>query len=83
MGPGYFVIAIMGCADSGSACVPVATLQTRYDSAAQCSAATATELERNGHFDFPTMLAQCRRGAAAATAQAPAERPVGIGDRRG
>ena len=26
MGPGYFVIAILGCADGGSACTPVATL---------------------------------------------------------
>ena len=33
MGPGYFVIAILGCADGGSACTPVATLQTRYASA--------------------------------------------------
>ena len=31
MGPGYFVIAILGCADGGSACTPVATLQTRYE----------------------------------------------------
>jgi hypothetical protein len=31
MGPGYFVIAILGCADGGvGACTPVATLQTRY-----------------------------------------------------
>ena len=45
MGPGYFVIAILGCADGGSACTPVATLQTRYESQAQCSAATAAALE--------------------------------------
>jgi hypothetical protein len=33
MGPGYFVIAILGCADGGSACTPVATLDTRYETA--------------------------------------------------
>ena len=33
MGPGYFVIAILGCADGGGSCTPVATLQTRYASA--------------------------------------------------
>jgi len=27
MGPGYFVIAILGCADGGTSCTPVATLQ--------------------------------------------------------
>ena len=42
MGPGYFVIAILGCADGGSACTPVATLQTRYETAAECSAATVS-----------------------------------------
>lgn len=83
MGPGYFVIAILGCADSGSGCVPVATLQTRYENAEQCSMATASELERNGNFDFPTLLAQCRRGTGAATAQAPVERPAGVAGRRG
>ena len=33
MGPGYFVIAILGCADGGAPCTPVATLQTRYENA--------------------------------------------------
>ena len=33
MGPGYFVIAILGCADGGSACTPVATLPTHYATA--------------------------------------------------
>ena len=33
MGPGYFVIAILGCADGGSACTQVATLPTRYSNA--------------------------------------------------
>jgi len=28
MGPGIFVIAILGCADGGSSCTPVATLPT-------------------------------------------------------
>ena len=28
MGASYFVIAILGCADGGSTCTPVATLQT-------------------------------------------------------
>ena len=64
MGPGYFVIAILGCADGGSACTAVATLQTRYATEAQCSAATSAALEENSNFDFPTLLARCRAGAA-------------------
>jgi hypothetical protein len=81
MGPGYFIIAIMGCADGGSACTPVATLPTRYESAAQCSAATVQALEANTDFDFPTLSAECRNGSSAAAAKA--ERPIPASARRG
>lgn len=83
MGPGYFVIAILGCADGGTACTPVATLQTHYATALQCSAATATALEQNNNFDFPTLLARCRPGAAATTADSGRMRPVPASARRG
>ena len=62
MGPGYFVIAILGCADGGTACTQVATLQTRYETQAQCTAAAPAALEQNSNFDFPTLLARCRSG---------------------
>ena len=59
MGPAYFVIAILGCADGGSACTPVATLETRYTTEAQCVAATGAALIQNSDFDFPTLVARC------------------------
>jgi hypothetical protein len=62
MGPAYFVIAILGCADGGSACNPVATLQTHYSTQAECIAATAGALIENDGFDFPTLVASCRKG---------------------
>ena len=83
MGPAYFVIAILGCADGGTSCTSVATLQTRYDSAAQCSAATSAALERNNDFDFPTLIARCRPGAAATWAEAQRVRPIPASARRG
>jgi acyl-CoA synthetase (AMP-forming)/AMP-acid ligase II len=64
MGPGYFVIAILGCADGGSACTPVATLQTHYSTQAECTAASGAALQENSNFDFPTLLARCRAGSA-------------------
>lgn len=70
MGPAYFVIAILGCADGGSSCTPVATLQTHYSSQTECSAATSEALETNSNFDFPTLVARCRRGSGTAAAQA-------------
>lgn len=83
MGPGYFVIAILGCADGGTSCTQVATLQTRYENAAQCSAATATALEENSNFDFPTLLARCRAGSVATSLEAERARPIPAGARRG
>ncbi len=61
MGPGYFIIAILGCADGGTACTPVATLQTRYATEAQCVEATGAALIDNSNFDFPTLVARCHR----------------------
>ena len=83
MGPGYFVIAILGCADGGTSCTPVATLQTRYESAAQCTAATAPALEANSNFDFPTLIARCRPGTQATSAQAERVKPIPASARRG
>lgn len=83
MGPGYFVIAILGCADGGTSCTPVATLQTRYETQAQCSAATAAALEANSNFDFPTLLARCHSGAPATHAEFAPEKPLPAGVRRG
>ena len=57
---GYFVIAILGCADGGSACTPVATLQTPYATEAQCNAAAPAVLMDNSDFDYPTLIAHCR-----------------------
>lgn len=82
MGPGYFVIAILGCADGGSACTPVATLQTHYATRAECTAATSGALEENSNFDFPTLLARCRAGVAK-TAEGQRDRTSASRLRRG
>nr|WP_246104854.1 hypothetical protein [Sphingomonas xanthus] len=60
MGPGYFVIAILGCADGSAACTPVQTMPTRYESQQACVAATGPALAAAGDFDYPTLFAQCR-----------------------
>ena len=76
MGPGFFIIAILGCADGSAACTPVATMPTRYESRAACDAATAAALTTNGDFDYPTVLAQCRPAKApAAQRDMPKPRP--------
>ena len=75
MDAAYFVIAILGCADGGAACTPVATLQTHYATEAQCSAATTAALEKNSDFDFPTLVARCSAANRTEAAEAPREAP--------
>jgi hypothetical protein len=78
MGAGYFVIAILGCADGGSACTPVATLPTRYESERQCAAAAAPALEANSNFDYPTLLARCRQGTVKTGARTAPRHPPSL-----
>lgn len=63
MGPAYFVIAIMGCADGGTSCTPVMTLQTHYSTEAECAGATGAALLDNSQLDYPTLVARCRPAA--------------------
>jgi acyl-CoA synthetase (AMP-forming)/AMP-acid ligase II len=76
MGPGYFVIAILGCADGGRACTPVATLDTRYETADQCSAATGAALLEHNDFDFPSLVARCRSAKPAEAAENARAKPL-------
>jgi len=80
MGAGFFLIAIMGCADGSAACTPVATMPARYESRAACAAATDQALRASTEFDFPTIVAECRAVAAPASAdrQQPAKRPAAL-----
>ena len=80
MGAGFFLIAIMGCADASAACTPVATMPARYESRAACSAATDQALRASTEFDFPTIVAECRTAPIPTSAdrqQQPAKRPNG------
>ncbi|MCL6741671.1 hypothetical protein LZ518_11060 [Sphingomonas sp. RB56-2] len=77
MGPGFYVIAILGCADGSAGCTPVATLSTRYESRQACLAATPAALNENGDFDYPTLYAQCRPAKAPAAERAPRPAPQG------
>lgn len=83
MGAGYFIIAILGCADGSAACTPVATVPARYESQAACSAATQQALIANSDFDFPTLVAECRSVATPASAASQKPRPIPVGSRQG
>jgi hypothetical protein len=83
MGPGYFIIAILGCADGSSTCAPVATVPTRYESRAACSAAVGDALAANTDLDFPTLVAECRSSAIPAAAASDRRQPIPASALRG
>ena len=76
MGPGYFIIAILGCADGGTGCAPVATVPTHYASESACSAAGPDALIDNSDLDFPTLVAECRSIPAPASASDDRPQPT-------
>ena len=67
MGPGTFLIAILGCGEAEAPCAQVRTLETRYESRAACTAATDAAVLGNSDVDYPVVVAQC---VAAGTAPA-------------
>jgi hypothetical protein len=59
MGPGIFLIAILGCGDADGPCRTVKLLDSPYPTRAECLAASADALARNGDAPYPTIVAQC------------------------
>jgi hypothetical protein len=59
MGPGLFLIAIMGCGEAEAPCQTVRTLEARYETKAACTAATEAAVTKAGDVDAPVIVAQC------------------------
>lgn len=72
MGPAYFVISILGCADGGAACQTVAAPAAHYSSEQSCLAAREEILMANIDLNFPTLLAQCLAVSPKSTKAEPA-----------
>jgi len=83
MAAGYFLIAILGCADGSTQCTPVMTVPTRYESQQACEAATVQALTANSNFDFPSLVAECPREAPRAAAERARDPPPAPETRRG
>lgn len=60
MGPGYFILAIMGCGDAGTMCEQVAREDVIYRSEAACYADSETALIRESNQPYPLLMAECR-----------------------
>ncbi len=59
MGPVYYIISILGCADGSAHCVPAATMSRHYETEAVCRAAQQDALMAASDLDFPSLVAQC------------------------
>jgi hypothetical protein len=84
MQAGYFIIAILGCADgSTTACTPVMTVPTHYSTEAECVAATRETLLKHTDFDFPSLFAQCRPAKPSTSADRDSDQKSKAETRRG
>ncbi|WP_326523314.1 hypothetical protein [Sphingomonas sp.] len=61
MEPLYYVIAILGCGDSGIDCQQARVEPVRYTTATQCQAALPIVLPRHADLSFPVIQAVCRQ----------------------
>jgi hypothetical protein len=59
------------------------TVPTRYESQQACEAATVQALTANSNFDFPSLVAQCRREEPRAAAERDRTPPPAPETRRG
>lgn len=79
MGPVYYVISILGCADGAAQCVPAATMPAHYETEAVCRAAQPDALLDASDLDFPALVAQCTAvKARPASTEKKVEKPLVI-----
>lgn len=60
MGPAFYIMAILGCADTETACQQVRMAEAQYASEEACNSATSAILYQNSDIAFPVVMAQCR-----------------------
>ena len=60
MGPGLFVLAVLGCGDSAAMCQQIARKDTVYRSEAACLAGSEEVLVRESSRPYPLLMAECR-----------------------
>ena len=60
MEPLFYVMAIMGCADSGDMCSEARIAQPQFTSYQACQLAMDDQLMLNSDLSFPVIQAQCR-----------------------
>lgn len=60
MGPGYFILAIMGCGDAAIMCEEVGRRDAMFTSELACMAETEAALVAASDNPYPLLIAECR-----------------------
>lgn len=61
MGPGYFILAIMGCGDGAALCDDIREAEPVYRSEVACMADSEAALNAATDAPYPMLMAECRR----------------------
>ena len=78
MGPVFYVMAILGCGDAGTACDEARIATPVYASESACQADAGNVLMGNTDIDYPVLKVDCRKSRTpAAYAKPPAARSSG------
>ena len=72
MGPVFYVMAILGCGDAGTACDEARIATPVYASAAACQADAGNVLMANTDIDYPMLKVDCRKSRQPARFDRPA-----------
>jgi hypothetical protein len=65
MGPAFYVLAILGCGDSETACQQVRVSEAQFASADACAAASSQLLLDSSDLAFPVIMGECRPASRA------------------
>jgi hypothetical protein len=60
MGPAGYLIAILGCGEADAPCQQVQIAPVRYESQAECLAASDEQAARHSDLPYPVVVAECR-----------------------
>lgn len=61
MGPGYFILAIMGCGDGAAMCEEIQRLEPVYRSEYECLADSEAALHAASASPYPMIVAECQQ----------------------
>ncbi len=59
-----YLMALFGCGEGEAACQQLVVLETRYESRADCVAATEATVASSINDDYPILVAQCYEARA-------------------